>query len=123
MINPRLALQIPLFLLGSCAPITPSTNITVITSMPAEQMIRERKRLASAKEFEKTIATVDVADCTPLTKQKVEDYKYPPFPDLSKLPAGDDAAIANALADYALVLRGELGMIMTQAKCTQLRDE
>lgn len=123
MINPRLAIQIPLFLLGSCAPITPSTNITVITSMPAEQMVKERKRLASAKEFEKTIAAVDAGDCTPLTKHRVENYQYPPFPDLSKLPAGDDAAIANALADYSLLLRGELGIILTQAKCTQLKDE
>lgn len=123
MINPRLAIQIPLFLLGSCAPITPSTNITVITSMPAEQIVKERKRLASAKEFEKAISAVDASDCTPLTKQQVENYKYPPFPDLSKLPPGDDAAIANALADYALLLRGELGILLTQAKCTQLKDE
>jgi hypothetical protein len=107
--------------MGSCAPLTPNININV--SMSQEEMVKQRKRLASAKEFEKTINKVDSNKCKPLTKEEIERYKYPALPDLSKFGENDKEAIANALAEHVGELRGELGVLLTRFKCTQAQGE
>lgn len=119
----RQLLQIPLFLLGSCAPITPSTNITIITSSPTEEMIREKRKLANVTEFKRSLNRVDPKACSGITVTEVEQYKYPPLPDLSKIPPNDKEALAAALVDHIALLRGEIGTVLTQVKCNQTKDQ
>lgn len=122
MINPRLLIQIPLFLIGSCAPITPNIDITVITSQPPEEIAREKLRLAKTGEFEKAMAAVDTKTCQGLSKVLIEEYKYPNDPDLSGIDPDDHEALVNALMEHIKVLRGEIGSIVTKAKCEKSKD-
>lgn len=117
----RQLLQIPLFLLGSCAPIQPVTNITITTTNPTEEQIREKRKLANTVEFKKSLIRVNPDSCQGISVEDVEHYIYPPLPDLSKIDPNDKDALADALVDHIELLRGEIGTVLTQVKCNQTK--
>lgn len=120
MINPRLLIQIPLFLIGSCAPLQPQINVTVGST---EETILHSKRLASERAFRNALTHQDPTSCRGVSLKELDRYEYPPLPDLTNIRDDDDEAQRELLLTYIERLRGELGSLAARAKCTLEQQE
>lgn len=91
MINPRILLQFPMLLLGSCIPMVPMPPVPVERALPA---ININVTLGDEGNVK--------VGCLPST------YTLPPKPDVSKISPGNVEALTDVLLDNIQLLREEL---------------
>lgn len=113
MINPRILLQVPLFLLGSCTPITPYTSINIYTG----DLSSSAPVVATATLPPTNEQTVNTQTCRRLEAAELETYKLPSLPSLANIPDDDKQALVDALLKHIKVLREEIKRLMVQYQC------
>lgn len=110
MFNPRLLIQLPLILLGSCVPMTPnSTSIMIYTNGAGRVM-----EATTNKEGE------DI--CRGVTQTLLKEYKLPKLPDFKGIDEGDNEAVVKELQNHIKILRYELMKVVKEANCGQKMD-
>lgn len=124
-LNPRLLIQIPLLLLGSCTPVVPSTSITIYTSVGdapyrtteathvQTSHIEDRASRPAAKEA--------LRDCA-IAIEKVDDTVAEiGLPDLSKIEGKNrdelNKAVVDLLIAHIKLQKAELTRLHTERKC------
>lgn len=116
MINPRLLIQLPLIVLGSCVPLTPSTSIIVYASNGQPSEIRS---FDPSKKADPKTGVVDSVVCKVPSEKEVAAYQLPKRPNFKDLPPEQDEekAIVDRLIDNNEALRKELQALKDENLC------
>lgn len=125
-INPRILLQIPLLLLGSCTPIVPSTSITIYTNTGGypERTIEsahvETKQVLGDLPLRPASKSA-IRDCVTAIEKAEEDPAEIGLPDLSKIDGKTrdelNKAVVDLLIAHIKLQRAELTRLRTERKC------
>lgn len=121
MINPRILMQLPLLLLGSCVPLTPTTSITVYTGNTDYSQVRTSDAVhpSNVTVSRKGSKDFDEAECKKIiTLEELRAYKPPPRADLKNVKEGDDVGVVDAVLLNNEVLRNELERLRKVTICT-----
>lgn len=128
-INPRLLLQIPLLLLGSCTPVVPSTSITIYTNTGGypehsiESAHVETKQVLSAPVHAQkpSVNKTAIRDCVTAIEKAEEDPNEIGLPDLSKIDGKTrdelNKAVVDLLIAHIKLQRAEITRLHTERKC------
>lgn len=111
MSNPRLLIQIPLLLLGSCTPITPA-SIQIYNNInidPDLSQVDSRLKPRVDRLMEK--------ECKAIEKAELNAYHMPNLPDISKMDPDDSKALIDALFAHISELRKQYGTLKDQFQC------
>jgi len=124
-LNPRLMIQIPLLLLGSCTPVVPSTSITIYTS------VGESPYNTTGSANAQTVQVVDksthlpkpdaIHDCVIAIEKAEDNVSEIGLPDLSKIEGKNKDELNKAVVDLLIahikLQRTELRRLHTERKC------
>lgn len=113
MANPRLLIQLPLLLLGSCVPMAPHNEITIYTGSPpgiAPVVTEVVAKTPRAKKHPLTPHDRELV-CEALALTAVTAYKMPPLPNLDGIPDDDKERLADALLQHIQKLRSDINNI------------
>lgn len=98
--NPRLLIQIPLLLLGSCVPMTPHTSIVVYNG--------GEPRMSGIEQTNQD----DGPDCQKMLLAYIKSYKFPADPNFTDIDEDDAHALTKELAAYTNRLKKDLEKIV-----------
>lgn len=119
MVNPRLFLQLPLLMLGSCTPVIPSTSIVIYNTETRTAEVRRVDEHPSAQQLTQKTALLTEDTCKILELAAVRTYSLPPIPDLTTIDPDDTKAQADALFDNIVLLRAELNRLHKEYLCSR----
>jgi len=111
MSNPRLLIQIPLLLLGSCTPITPA-SIQIYNNInidPDLTRVDERLKPRVERLMER--------ECKAIEKAELATYHVANLPDISKMDPDDSKALIDALFAHISELRKQYEELKEQFQC------
>lgn len=124
-LNPRLLIQIPLLLLGSCTPVIPPTSITIYTNVGGSptngyDVTHETERPLTA-DIPHPGSQTPVRDCVTALEHLDEERAEIGLPDLSKVDGKTKAELNKAVVDLLIahikLQREELKRLRTERKC------
>jgi hypothetical protein len=121
MVNIRLLIQIPFLLLGSCVPVSPPNNTSIVIYSGSDGRPPEVRQYDVNPVDDKVTAKKSIVKdvtCEKMALAVLETYKIPELPDLSNIDADDNKAVVSALLDHIKMLRTELRRVMKDYKCT-----
>ena len=122
-LNPRLLLQIPLLLLGSCTPVMPANNINIYTTFDGfsnrqTEPVKEQRQLKTVSAF-KLNRKED--ECTLALEHMADEPADIGLPDLSKINSrsSDDVnkAVVDLLVAHIGLQKKEIARLRSERKC------
>ena len=123
MFNPRLLIQIPLLLLGSCTPLSPANNTQIVIYTGDQRGADERPRAQAVTQvaedaFARQGPVTRSEKCEILELAQLKTYVLPPIPNLGNIDPDDNKAIVDALLDNIELLRKEITKLQRDYRCT-----
>lgn len=121
--NPRLLLQLPLLLLGSCTPVIPATSITVYTNNggPSGQYQAYDDGVRSQPSLKHPVSGTPIRDCVTAIDNNVPDPAEIGLPDLSKIEGKSKDELNKAVVDLLIahikLQRNEMTRMSVERKC------
>lgn len=100
MFNPRILIQLPLFLIGSCVPV--SSSVQSITVVQASQS---------------SIQSPVTNGCETTVLFELRNYELPPKPRFDNVDDNDEKAVIDILMAEIGVLRKDLQTLRDSADC------
>jgi hypothetical protein len=121
--NPRLLLQLPLFMLGSCTPVIPATSITVYSNNGGypEHYQTHDERGAQKPVLKSPTGATPIRDCMTAIDNNLPDPAEIGLPDLSKIEGKTKEELNKAVADLLIahirLQRNEITRMKIERKC------
>jgi len=123
-LNPRLLIQIPLLLLGSCTPVVPSTSIVIYTTAggsPYEASGSTHTEVKQAADIPHPKTATPIRDCVVALDKADEDPAEIGLPDLSKIDGKTKDELNKAVVDLLIahirLQKNEIKRLRTERKC------
>lgn len=123
--NPRLLIQVPLLLLGSCTPVVPSTSIVIYTTNGGDPYQTSESARVETKQSNVDIPhpkhQTPIRDCVIALEKAEEDPAEIALPDLSKIDAKTKDELNKAVVDLLIahikLQKGEIKRLRIERKC------
>lgn len=119
MLNPRLLLLFPMFLLGSCNALSPQVSINIITSeTPRGTEVQSVAGITLPNSHLATPTLTKEDKCKVLELAELNSYVLPPLPNPENIPTNNPNELMGILFDVIDAHRAEIKRLQAAYKCT-----